>query len=177
MDIPTDSPAKHKAIGIVGRQNSGKTTLVEKLIHEFVGQGLVVSSIKHTHHDIAIDLPGKDSHRHRLAGAKEVIIASPHRWALVAELRGAEEPSLEGLLARLAPCDVVLVEGYKGTVYPKIEVARFEHSDGLIADRDPQVFAVATDNPKLAGLHLFLPLNDPAKVSQAVMARLGLEPR
>ncbi|MFZ9133554.1 MAG: molybdopterin-guanine dinucleotide biosynthesis protein B, partial [Gemmobacter sp.] len=101
-----------KVYGVTGWKDSGKTTLTERLLAEMVRRGVGVSSVKHAHHDTEIDHPGRDSFRHRAAGAQQVIVASPRRWALMTELRGAPEPPLEALLSRLAPVDLVLVEGF-----------------------------------------------------------------
>ena len=113
-----------KVIGFCGRSGSGKTTLIEQLIPALRAAGQRVSVLKHAHHDFDIDQPGKDSHRHRAAGASQVLVASSVRWALVSELRGAAEPTLPELLARLDPVDLVLVEGWKRDPHPKIETRR-----------------------------------------------------
>ncbi|MEM6905618.1 MAG: molybdopterin-guanine dinucleotide biosynthesis protein B, partial [Pseudomonadota bacterium] len=105
--------------GVVGWKNAGKTTLVERLVAEITARGLSVSTIKHTHHGVDVDQPGKDSHRHREAGARQVILASGARWALMTELRGQPEAPLEALLGQLAPVDLVIVEGYKRDAHPK----------------------------------------------------------
>lgn len=132
-----------KVFGVVGWSGSGKTTLMEKLIAEIAGRGLSVSSIKHAHVDFDIDRPGKDSHRHRQAGAREVLVSSPKRWALVHELHDAAEPPLAELLRHLAPVDLVLVEGFKHAAHPKLEV----HDPALgmppLAESDPHVVALA----------------------------------
>ncbi|MEM7528817.1 MAG: molybdopterin-guanine dinucleotide biosynthesis protein B [Pseudomonadota bacterium] len=133
--------------GVVGWKNAGKTTLVERLVAEIVGRGFTVSTLKHTHHGADVDRPGKDSHRHREAGARQVILASSARWALMTELRGAEETSLEALVAKLDPVDLVIVEGYKRDRHPKIEAWRAETGQPLIAREDPTVRAVATNAP------------------------------
>lgn len=130
--------------GVIGWKNSGKTTLVERLVAEIAARGYTVSTVKHTHHGVDVDRPGKDSHRHRQAGAGQVILASSARWALMSELRGAPEPALEDLLAHLAPVDLVIVEGYKRDTHPKIEVWRAETGQPLIAANDPTVRAVAS---------------------------------
>src|SRR3546814_9186396 len=113
-----------KVLGITGWSGSGKTTLLADLIPLLVAQGLRVSTIKHAHHDFDVDQPGKDSYRHRAAGASEVLISSARRFALMRELRGEPEPGLAELLARLTPVDLVLVEGFKREAHPKIEVSR-----------------------------------------------------
>lgn len=113
-----------KVFGITGWKNAGKTTLVERLVTNITGRGLRVSTVKHAHHDFDIDQPGRDSHRHRMAGAEQVLVASARRWALMTELRGAPEPPLDALLAALAPVDLVLVEGFKRDPLPRIEIRR-----------------------------------------------------
>ncbi len=132
--------------GIVGWKNTGKTGLMERLVAEITARGLTVSTVKHAHHSFDIDQPGKDSYRHRAAGASEVLLASASRWALMSELRGAEEPTLDALLARLSPVDLVLVEGYKRDRHPKIETHRSVTRNPLIARQDPTVLAVASDS-------------------------------
>lgn len=113
-----------RVYGVTGWKNSGKTTLVERLVAEITGRGLTVSTVKHAHHGFDADHPGKDSYRHRAAGAAQVLVASRDRWALMSELRGGEAPSLAELLARLDPVDLVLVEGYKRDRHPKMRGAR-----------------------------------------------------
>ncbi len=140
--------------GIVGWKNAGKTTLAERLVAHFTAAGLRVSTVKHSHHAVEGE-PGTDSHRHRLAGAGQAILASPHRWALVTELHGAPEPPLGELLARLDPCDLVLVEGFKAAPHPKIEVHRPGAGQPLLAPGDPWVRAVASDGPVDAGVPVF----------------------
>ncbi len=163
-----------KVYGVVGWKNSGKTTLMEKLVAEMRRRGLTVSTVKHAHHVFDVDQPGKDSHRHREAGAGEVLLASRRRWALMHELRDEEEPTLEALLAKLAPADIVLVEGYKRDAHPKIEAFRAETGRDLIARDDPTVRAVATNDP-IEGLALpLLPLDDAAAVADFILAELGL---
>ncbi len=119
--------------GVTGRKNSGKTGLMVRLVGEINKRGLSVSTIKHAHHDADIDQPGRDTFHHRNAGATQVILSSPNRWALMHELRGAEEPSLGSLLERLSPVDVVLIEGYKNEGHPKIETWRPETGQELLA--------------------------------------------
>src|SRR5438045_5200062 len=113
-----------RIFGLAGWSGSGKTTLLAALIPELVARGVSVSLIKHAHHDFDIDRPGKDSHRHREAGCQEVLITSALRWALMHELRGAAELSIDAALTRLSPCDLVLIEGFKSAPIPKIEVYR-----------------------------------------------------
>lgn len=133
-------------LGIAGYSGSGKTTLLEKVIPLLKAHGLNVSIIKHAHHDFDIDRPGKDSFRHREAGAHEVMIASGYRWALMHELREEAEPSLEELCSRLSPCDLVLVEGYKFSAIPKLEVHRMDTGHPLLYPDDPHIIAVVTDS-------------------------------
>lgn len=113
-----------RVLGIVGWSGAGKTTLMERLIAALAGRGLVVSTLKHAHHGFDMDRPGKDSWRHRAAGAKEVLILSDHRWALLHEAGDDGEPRVEDLIARLEPADLVLIEGFKSHAFPKIEVHR-----------------------------------------------------
>jgi molybdopterin-guanine dinucleotide biosynthesis protein MobB len=134
-------------IGIVGFKNNGKTTLVVRLVRHLTERGYRVSTIKHAHHTVDIDQPGKDSWRHREAGAREVVLATSRRWALIHELVDEPEPRLEELLARMSPVDLVIVEGFKAFPHPKIEVHRAERGTPLIARDDPTVLAVASDEP------------------------------
>lgn len=162
--------------GFAGFSGSGKTTLIEQLIPRFVEAGLTVSLIKHAHHDFDIDKPGKDSHRHREAGASEVLITSDQRWALMHELRGAPEPGLEVQLARLSPCDLVLVEGYKRSAIPKLEIHRPAAGQALLHAQEHNIIAVAADGPVETPLPV-LDLNQPAKIAEFIMAHLSLVPR
>ena len=132
-------------IGIVGWKNCGKTTLAAALIRELSGRGLTVNSIKHAHHGVDVDQPGTDSYQHRDAGAREVILAGGERCAIMHELRGAEEPTLDELLARLGPCDWVVVEGFKTHSHPKIEVHRRESSRAPLHPENASIIAVAPD--------------------------------
>jgi molybdopterin-guanine dinucleotide biosynthesis protein MobB len=161
----------------MGWQNSGKTTLVEKLVAEFVGRGFSVSTVKHAHHEFDLDRPGKDSFRHRAAGAREVLLTSRFRWALLHELRGAEEEPLAAMLARMSAVDLVLVEGYKRDSHPKIETHRAATGAPLMARQDPTVRAVATNDP-VGPLHVpVLPLDDAAAVADFIARDLGLPAR
>lgn len=134
-----------RVISVVGWKNNGKTTLVVRLIEHLAAMGLRVSTVKHAHHSIDLDQPGKDSWRHREAGASEVVLATSRRWILMHELVGEPEPPLGQLLAKLEPVDIVIVEGFKGTSLPKIEVHRAARGTDLIARHDPDVVAVAAD--------------------------------
>jgi molybdopterin-guanine dinucleotide biosynthesis adapter protein len=168
---------RENVLGVVGWKNSGKTTLVEALVHELTRRGFRISTIKHAHHAFDIDVPGKDSYRHREAGAHEVLVASSQRWALMHELRDEEEPQLESLLAQLAPCDLVLVEGFKRNVYPKIEVLQAARPEGRIADTDSTICAIAASDPVLAGDLMYLPLGDTVTIADFVCMHRGLSRR
>jgi molybdopterin-guanine dinucleotide biosynthesis adapter protein len=134
-----------KVFGFAGWSGSGKTTLIEQLIPRFTARNLRVSLVKHAHHNFDVDQPGKDSHRHRHAGASEVMISSARRWALMHELRGAAEPTLPQLLERLSPCDLVLVEGFKTNPMPKLEIYRRENGQPPLHPTDAHIVGVATD--------------------------------
>jgi molybdopterin-guanine dinucleotide biosynthesis adapter protein len=162
-----------KIFGFAGWSGSGKTTLIEKLIPRFVGTGLRVSLIKHAHHTFDVDQPGKDSYRHRHAGAAEVMVTSSRRWVLMHELRGAHEPPFEEQVKRLSPCDLLLVEGFKHAPIPKLEVWRAEPGEALLHPNDPHIVAVATD-AKVATRLPVLDLNDDAAIARFVLAHLGL---
>lgn len=134
-----------RIFGFAGFSGNGKTTLIEKLIPSLTGRGFRVSLIKHAHHAFDVDQPGKDSYRHREAGCNEVLVSSSRRWALMHELRGAPEPSLDELVARLSPCDHVLVEGFKREPIPKLEVHRAAAGTDSLFPHDPNIVAIATD--------------------------------
>ena len=136
-----------RTFGFAGWSGSGKTTLIERIVPRLVARGLVVSLVKHAHHDLEIDQPGKDSFRHRAAGCTEVLASSTSRWALIHELRGDPELTLASAIGRLSPCDIVLVEGYKTHPIPKLEVWRAQVGKPLLHPRDPRILAVATDSP------------------------------
>lgn len=159
--------------GITGWKDSGKTHLVARLVALFSARGLAVSTIKHAHHSAETDRAGTDSHRHREAGAREVILASPARWALMGELRGAPEPGLEELLARLSPVDLVLIEGYKATPHPKIEAHRSATGKGLLAAENPTIRAVASDADVATVLPTFR-LDDTAGIADFILREVGL---
>ncbi|WP_229409030.1 molybdopterin-guanine dinucleotide biosynthesis protein B [Massilia yuzhufengensis] len=153
-------------LGVVGWSGSGKTSLLEYLVGQLAGQGLRVNVIKHSHHDIELEPPRKDSARLRMAGAAEVMIASPYRVAILRELRGAPEPSLAEHLARLAPADITLVEGYKWERIPKLEVFRPALGKPALYPDDADIVAVVTDVPRAPGEGgpAWLDLNDPGQV-------------
>lgn len=144
-----------KTFGFAGWSGSGKTTLIEQLIPRFVNHGLTVSLIKHAHHSFDVDHPGKDSWRHRQAGCREVMVSSAMRWALMHELHGDAEPALEELMARISPCDLLLVEGFKRYAMPKLEIYRAANAKPLLHLDDPHIVAIATDTPLAARLPQF----------------------
>ena len=134
-----------KVIGLAGWSGAGKTTLLTRVIPHLRAAGLRVSVIKHAHHKFDVDVPGKDSWRHRQAGAEEVLVSSDMRWALMHELRGAREPSLPELLAKLSRVDLVIVEGYKSEPHRKIEVYRAANGKPLLYPDDPAIAGIASD--------------------------------
>ena len=136
-----------RVIGLAGWSGSGKTTLLKKLIPVLIARGRSVSTVKHAHHEFDIDKPGKDSHEHRLAGAREVLVSSARRWALMHELRNETEQTLGEIVAHLAPVDFVIVEGFKTEPHPKIEVHRSEVGKPLLYPHDPNILAIASDAP------------------------------
>jgi molybdopterin-guanine dinucleotide biosynthesis protein B len=163
-----------KIFGVTGWKNSGKTGLMERLITEFTARGLTVSSIKHAHHSFDIDHPGRDSYRHRDAGARQVLLASRNRWALMHELRVENEPSLGDLLEQLSPVDLVLIEGYKRDRHPKIEAHRKETGQPLIAPEDETIVAVASDTSVSVDRPV-LDLNDTASIANFIAQYLELD--
>jgi molybdopterin-guanine dinucleotide biosynthesis protein B len=162
-----------KVFGFAGYSGAGKTTLIENLIPRFVLEGLTVSLIKHAHHGFDIDRPGKDSYRHREAGCSEVLLTSDQRWVLMHELRGRGEPTREDQLAILSPCDLALVEGYKASAIPKLEVHRPAHGRPLMFPENPHIVALASDVPIETSLPLF-DLNDYDRIAGFVMTYLQL---
>ena len=158
-----------RVIGVVGYKDNGKTTLVVRLVAHLIERGLKVSTVKHAHHEVDLDQPGKDTYRHREAGAHEVVLATARRLAFIEELRGAPEPSLAEILGRMRPVDLVVVEGFKRGGHPKIEVHRGERGTPLLAAEDPAVAAVASDVP-LEGLAVpVLDLNDVAGIADTAL--------
>ncbi|MGJ8603455.1 MAG: molybdopterin-guanine dinucleotide biosynthesis protein B [Marivita sp.] len=162
-----------KLYGVTGWKNAGKTGLMERLVTEITGRGFAVSTVKHAHHTFDVDHPGKDSHRHRVAGATEVLLASRNRFALMHELRDEDEPTLEFLLSKLAPVDLVLVEGYKRDRHPKVEAHRAETGNTLIAPGDPTIRAVASDTPMALDRPVF-DLNDTVAIADFILSEVGL---
>jgi len=159
--------------GVTGWKNAGKTGLMERLVAEIAGRGLSVSTVKHAHHSFDVDHPGRDSYRHRSAGATEVLLSSRNRFALMHEMRGEAEATLEDLLQKLAPVDLVLVEGYKRDRHPKIEAFRAETGNALIAPGDPTIRAVASDVPLDLDRPVF-DLNDTGAIADFILAEVGL---
>lgn len=166
-----------KVFGIAGYSGSGKTTLLEKLLPRFTALGLRVSVIKHAHHNFDVDKPGKDSYRHREAGASEVLLASSARWVLMNELRGAPEPTLEACLQHMSPCDLILVEGFKNDPIPKLEVHRPANGKPPLWPGNPHVVAVASDVAldALPGHLPMLDLNDADVIVRFILSTVNIE--
>ena len=162
-----------KTFGFAGWSGSGKTTLIEKLIPLFVKRGLKVSLIKHAHHAFDVDQPGKDSYRHRHAGASEVLVTSSRRWVLMHEMRGEREPSFEEQVAHFSPCDLLIVEGFKFAPIAKLEVWRASTGEALLHPRDPHIVAVASDTKVETKLPV-LDLNDAEGIAAFVVKHQGL---
>ena len=160
--------------GVVGWKNTGKTGLVERLVTEMVGRGIAVSTVKHAHKGFDIDHPGRDSDRHRQAGATEVLISSPARWALMHELRDGPELQLDELLPKLSPVDLVLVEGFKRSGVPKVETYRAEVGKPLLALDDRTIRAVASDVPDDGVQVPLFDLNDTAGIADFILRDVGL---
>jgi molybdopterin-guanine dinucleotide biosynthesis protein B len=159
-----------RIIGFAGWSGAGKTTLIRQVIARLVGQGLRVATLKHAHHDFDIDQPGKDSWEHRKAGAAEVLVVSNTRWALMHELNGAPEPSLSELLGRLAPADIVLVEGFKRSPIPKLEVFRAANDRPPLHPDDESIIAIAADIAFPNAGRPVLPLDDVAAITAFILA-------
>lgn len=162
-----------RVYGVTGWKNAGKTGLMERLVAEITRRGFTVSTVKHAHHSVDVDQPGTDSHRHRVAGASEVLLASGQRIALMQELRGAPEPPLAELLARLSPVDLVLVEGFKREDHPKIEAYRAAAGNALMAPENGTIRAVASDTALDLDRPVF-DLNDTAGVADFILNEVGL---
>src|SRR4051812_496777 len=162
-----------KIFGFAAYSGSGKTTLIEKLLPLLTERGLRVSVVKRAHHGFDVDQPGKDSHRHRQAGASEVLVSSDARWALMHELRTEPEPELPALLERLSPCDLVLVEGFKAQPIPKMEIHRQAAATPLLFPADPYIVAVASDTALSTDLPVFA-LEDHSGIAGFLLRYLGL---
>ncbi|MGI9370410.1 MAG: molybdopterin-guanine dinucleotide biosynthesis protein B [Ruegeria sp.] len=162
-----------RVYGVTGWKNAGKTGLMERLVAEITGRGFTVSTVKHAHHSFDVDQPGRDSYRHRQAGANEVLLASKYRVAQMQELRDASEPLLSDLLHRLLPVDLVLIEGYKRERHPKIEAFRTEPGNQLIAETDDTIRAVASNMPLDLDRPVF-DLNDTRGIANFILKEVGL---
>lgn len=163
-----------KLWGITGWKNSGKTGLIERLVTEFSARGLTVSTVKHAHHSFDIDHKGRDSYRHREAGAREVLLSSRNRWALMHETLGDDEATLSELLARLSPVDLVLIEGFKRDPHPKIEAHRAEADQPLIAPSDSTIRALASDSGAKAEGRPTFHLDDTSGIADFIATELAL---
>jgi molybdopterin-guanine dinucleotide biosynthesis protein B len=164
-----------RIFGLAGWSGSGKTSLVVRLLPVLMSRGVSVSTLKHAHHAFDVDQPGKDSWEHRAAGALEVMVSSANRWALMHEHRGEPEASLEELIARMSPVDLVIVEGFKSHPHPKLEVHRAALDKPLLCHDDPFIIAVAGDS-KIAGLPVpFLALDDTAAIVDFIVAHCHLK--
>lgn len=171
----TDHP---RIFGISGWKNSGKTGLAVRLVEEFTRRGYRISTIKHAHHDFDIDKVGADSYRHRQAGAHEVALVSGTRYAIMHELRGAAEPDFKEILARLGPCDLVLIEGYKREPVPKIEARRLEAKNREpLAPNDPHIVAIAADHVVSDQVLPVFDLNDTQAIADFIAEITGLPDR
>jgi molybdopterin-guanine dinucleotide biosynthesis protein B len=158
-----------RIFGLAGWSGSGKTTLMAALIPELVTRGVTVSTVKHAHHSFDIDQPGKDSWRHRQAGAREVMIASAHRWALMHELRDDPEPELDVLLRQMSPVDVVLIEGFKRHRHPKVEIYRRSLGKPLLHPDDPDIVAIASDERRAEFSVPWLLLSDIGTIADLIL--------
>ncbi|MGQ9372022.1 molybdopterin-guanine dinucleotide biosynthesis protein B [Azospirillum sp. ST 5-10] len=175
MTHPVPAAGPRTIFGFTGWSGSGKTTLIVRLLPLLVARGIRVSTVKHAHKGFDIDHPGKDSHGHRLAGATEVVVGSPRRWALIHELRDEPEPTLDDLIARMAPVDLLIVEGFKRDRHPKLEVWRPALGKPLIAREDPTIVAIASDGDVPDAPVPVLPLDDAAAVAALVMRHCRLD--
>lgn len=163
-----------KIFGFAGWSGSGKTTLVTKLIPELVGRGVRVSTMKHAHHTFDIDQPGKDSYEHRAAGATEVMVGSVSRWALIHEIRSGDEPSIEELVGRMTPVDLLLIEGFKAYPHDKMEVYRAGVGKPLLCLTEEHIVAVASDAAVPQAEVPVLDLNDVAGIADFILKRTGV---
>ena len=166
-----------KIIGVAGFKNAGKTTLVERLVRELTSRGYRVATVKHAHHSFDIDHEGRDSFRHRAAGASEVAVISRQRWAIIHESRGEEEPSFETILAKLSPCDLVIVEGYKHGDHLKIEVRNLALDHPKLAGEDPSIVAIAATGPVPEAQVLVFDRDHVEALAQFIITRMELDPK
>ena len=165
---------RQRIIGVAGFKNAGKTTLVEKLVVDLTRRGLRISTVKHAHHSFDIDHEGRDSFRHRAAGATEVAVVSATRWALIHELRHEAEPSLEEILRKLAPCDLVIVEGYKRDGHDKIEVRNLGLDHPQLAGDDPTIVAIAATGAVAGAPVPVFDRDDVGALSAFIISHMGL---
>lgn len=164
-----------QVFGLAGWSGSGKTTLMTRLIPALLHCGITVSTLKHAHHEFDIDQEGKDLWRHRQAGAQEVLVASQRRWALMHELRGATEPTMEELIRHMSPVDLVLVEGYKRGPHPKLEIYRQSVGKPLLAPEDDTIVAIASDAPVPGIARPRFALEDAAGIASFIIAHCRIE--
>ena len=162
-----------KIFGVAGYKNAGKTGLMERLVTEITGRGFSVSTLKHAHHAFDVDHPGKDSFRHREAGAHQVVLSSGKRWAMMTELRETSEPSLNELISKMTPVDLILIEGWKRDDHAKIEAHRAETGNPLIAPNDPTIRAIASDTTLKIDRPVF-DLNDTKAIAGFILAEVDL---
>jgi len=164
-----------KIFGITGHKNTGKTNLMERVLKEIVSRGITVSTVKHAHHDTDIDHPGRDSYRHRQAGASQVVLSTKNRWAIMTELRGSPEAKLENIIKSMNPVQLILIEGYKDNLYSKIETFRQEINKPLLARSNGTIKAVASDTSiqdlKVPNFNL----NDTKKITNFVLQEVGIK--
>ncbi len=166
-----------KVMGIVGWSGSGKTSLLVEILPLLKERGLKVSTMKHAHHRFDVDKPGKDSFRHREAGASEVLVVTSSRWVLMHESREESEPSIESLIERMTPVDLLLIEGFKTHPHPKLEIHRKSEGKSLLCLEDPGIVAIASDCP-LPELEIpRLDLNDTQAIADFILAHTGLHLR
>ena len=158
-----------RIIGLSGWSGAGKTTLLSRVIPVLVARGLKVSTVKHAHHGFDVEIPGKDSHPHRMVGASEVFVSSGARWAHIHELRGEPEPDLEEILKRLTPVDLVIVEGFKRHRHPKLEIYRAALGKPLLHPDDDWIVALASDGPVPEARVPVLPLDDTEKIADVLL--------
>jgi molybdopterin-guanine dinucleotide biosynthesis protein B len=158
-----------RIIGLAGWSGSGKTTLITKVLPRLIARGCRVSTLKHAHHGFDLDQPGKDSFMHRTAGATEVVVSSSKRFAILHELRSEPEWNLAGLLSKLAPVDLVLVEGFKREAFPKLEIHRAENEKPLLHPDDPLIVAVAADTALPQATVPVIDLNDIERIADVLL--------
>ncbi len=161
--------------GVAGFKNSGKTTLVTRLVRELADRGYTVSTIKHAHHGFDLDKPGRDSFLHRGAGAQEVAIISNSRWALMHELRGASAPVFNEVLSKISKCDLVIVEGYKKEPHPKIELRSINSTREPLAPDDETIIAIASDHPLTGETLPAFDRDDITAIADFIVSYFGLK--